>query len=382
MNRDHNQDHDLERLISRSLTSRSDVIDGVTGSIDDVHRLVDLRRGRRRHVAAFGATAMLAVGAFAMTAIGSSDPTTVPLATPNSDVDSQLDAHAVWRCTEPVAPTDDEGVSYFAHCEYTTIDSPAPATSMPLVPTTTTIVCAVSSSDTATSTTPCTWGPSPAGGADCSTMSRPATVTVPCVTAPPMEEVTHQVAAGDTLTSISAAYGIPIDDIVALNPWDGRSDVTLVEGDTIVIALTPTSTMTTAPMPMPTTVPPSSGVAMYTTRDGDTVGSLANAFNVPVEAIVEANATVADSGATLRSGDTIHIPRNAGMIKVSADAFVTALEQPYRVASGDSVVGIAERFGFLPETLASYNAWADGLEHVLLPDDEIRVPPGGVMIGE
>jgi LysM repeat protein len=126
----------------------------------------------------------------------------------------------------------------------------------------------------------------------------------------------------------------------------------------------------------------SSGVARYTIRDGDTIVSLANTFNVSVEAIVEANSTVANGDATLRSGDTIHVPRNAYMTDVPADAFVSAREQPYRVAQDDSVISIAEQFGFLPETLAAYNQWADGLGHVLLVDDEILVPPGGVIVEE
>jgi LysM repeat protein len=385
-----NHDDDLERLISTSLAARSDAVEAATGSIDDVHRRVDLRRGRRRHVAAFGATTMLAVGAFALTTFGSSDPTIVPLAAPNSDIGSLPDMQEVWRCTGPVAPTDDQGVSYFAHCEQAsidrTVDGTAPMTSLALLPTTT-IACPVPATDTPVTTVPCTWGPPPTVIVECSPRSRPADVTVPCGTAPRLQEATHRVQAGETLASISEAYGIPIEEIIALNPWGGSSEVTLVEGETIVIALTPIAPATTVPTDLTvtaTTLPaqPSSGVARYTIRDGDTIVSLANTFNVSVEAIVEANSTVANGDATLRSGDTIHVPRNAYMTDVPADAFVSAREQPYRVAQDDSVISIAEQFGFLPETLAAYNQWADGLGHVLLVDDEILVPPGGVIVEE
>ena len=203
-------DDDLERLISGSLTSRAERVGTAAHSLDDVHRRVELRRGRRRHVAVFGATTMVAAGAFALTAIGSSDPSVTPLVP--ADAADQADGQAAWRCTGQLDVTDDHDSSYYAYCEQVTVDDSASAT-VPLYPTTTTV-----------------WY-------DCSPTSSPA-VTDPCGTTP-VQEVTHRVGAGETLASISAAYGIPVDEIVAVNPWGGRTDVTLVEGETIVIALRP-----------------------------------------------------------------------------------------------------------------------------------------------
>lgn len=314
-----NHDDDLERLISTSLAARSDAVEAATGSIDEVHRRVDLRRGRRRHVAAFGATAMLAVGAFALTTFGSSDPTIVPLAAPNSDIGSQPDAQEVWRCTGPVAPMDDQGVSYFAHCEQTssdrTVDGTAPMTSLALLPTTTP-ACPVPATDTPMTTVPCTWGPPPTVGVECSAKSRPVDVTVPCGTAPPLQVITHRVEAGETLTSISEAYGIPIEQIVALNPWGGRNDVTLVEGETIAIALTsdlPASTMPTDLVPTTTSV-------------------------------------------------SRHVQE----------------EQEYIIQAGDSLGSIAAAFDVTLEQLVNYNQFDDGINHLLLPGESLLVPPGAL----
>jgi LysM repeat protein len=310
-----NHDDDLERLISTSLAARSDAVEAATGSIDDVHRRVDLRRGRRRHVAAFGATTMLAVGAFALTTFGSSDPTIVPLAAPNSDIGSLPDMQEVWRCTGPVAPMDDQGASYFAHCEQTSIDGTVP-TSMPLIPTTTIACPVVTSNDIAITSVPCTSGPPPIIGADCSTMSLLADVTVPCGTAPPAQEVVHLVEAGETLTSISEAYGVPIEEIVALNSWGKRNDVTLVEGETIVITLTPFPPATTMPTDlMPTT--------------------------------------------TSVSG---HVPH----------------EQEYIIQAGDSLGSIAAAFDVTLEQLVNYNQFDDGINHLLLPGESLLVPPGAL----
>jgi LysM repeat protein len=321
-----NHDDDLERLISTSLASRSDAVEAATGSIDDVHRRVDLRRGRRRHVAAFGATTMLAVGAFALTTFGSSDPTIVPLAAPNSDIGSLPDMQEVWRCTGPVAPMDDQGASYFAHCEQTsidgTVDGTAPMTSLALLPTTT-IACPVPATDTPVTTMPCTWGPPPTVIVECSARSRPADVTVPCGTAPPAQEVVHLVEAGDTLASISEAYGIPIEEIVALNPWSGPSDVTLIEGETIVIALTPITATSIVPTDLVTT----------TTMMMQTTTSI------------------------------------GGRVQQ---------EQEYIIQAGDSLGSIAEAFDVTLEQLVNYNQFDDGINHLLLPGESLLVPPGAL----
>jgi len=49
----------------------------------------------------------------------------------------------------------------------------------------------------------------------------------------------------------------------------------------------------------------------------------------------------------------------------------------YTVVSGDSVYGIASKFGVPPDDLASYNSWADGVMHPLTIGMVILIPPGG-----
>lgn len=48
----------------------------------------------------------------------------------------------------------------------------------------------------------------------------------------------------------------------------------------------------------------------------------------------------------------------------------------YTVVAGDSMYGIASRFGVKAEDIASYNAWADGILHPLAPGQVILIPPG------
>ncbi|MFM8649038.1 MAG: LysM peptidoglycan-binding domain-containing protein [Actinomycetota bacterium] len=47
----------------------------------------------------------------------------------------------------------------------------------------------------------------------------------------------------------------------------------------------------------------------------------------------------------------------------------------YTVAAGDSMYGIASKFGTKAEDIASYNSWADGILHPLAPGQVILIPP-------
>lgn len=47
----------------------------------------------------------------------------------------------------------------------------------------------------------------------------------------------------------------------------------------------------------------------------------------------------------------------------------------YTVVSGDSMYGIAAKFGTSAEDIASYNSWADGILHPLSPGMVILIPP-------
>lgn len=47
----------------------------------------------------------------------------------------------------------------------------------------------------------------------------------------------------------------------------------------------------------------------------------------------------------------------------------------YTIVSGDSMYGIAAKFGTSAEDIASYNSWADGILHPLSPGMVILIPP-------
>lgn len=55
---------------------------------------------------------------------------------------------------------------------------------------------------------------------------------------------------------------------------------------------------------------------------------------------------------------------------------VVAGTQVYEVKSGDFLGGIANDFGIPPESIANFNQWDNGVEHMLHPGDMINIPPG------
>jgi LysM repeat protein len=55
---------------------------------------------------------------------------------------------------------------------------------------------------------------------------------------------------------------------------------------------------------------------------------------------------------------------------------VSQTDLEYEVKAGDYLSGIAGRYKVKMEDIASYNDWADGINHPLYPGDTIKIPPG------
>ena len=54
---------------------------------------------------------------------------------------------------------------------------------------------------------------------------------------------------------------------------------------------------------------------------------------------------------------------------------VSPTEQIHIVVANDSVSKIASTYGITMDALVNYNAWTDGINHVLLLGAEVRIPP-------
>lgn len=60
---------------------------------------------------------------------------------------------------------------------------------------------------------------------------------------------------------------------------------------------------------------------------------------------------------------------------------VSPVEQVYTVASGDSLSRIAGLYDITVDTLVNYNGWSDGSSHLILPGDQVLIPPNTPVAG-
>ncbi len=124
------------------------------------------------------------------------------------------------------------------------------------------------------------------------------------------------VQPGDTLWTIAAQWGVPLERLIATNRLFDPS--ALEVGSEIIIPITPTPTATPTdiqasatpvaqgPAVTPTATPTPDPRVFYTVRSGDTVWTIAALHNISVEALIEVNRI--QDASLLRVGDVLVIP--------------------------------------------------------------------------
>ena len=170
---EHDEQHDVERLVARSLQERTAALQPPAPDLDGVWSHLDRRRNRRRHVAVVGSLAAVALGAFGFATLGQASPESSPVAGPEVTATTVPGGQMAWRCTNPIVTVADASdASYFATCESVLLDGGTTVIEVS-VPTTT-------STDW--------WGS--------------------VGTTEPTRETWYTVQDGDTLESIAAAHGV------------------------------------------------------------------------------------------------------------------------------------------------------------------------------
>jgi len=107
--------------------------------------------------------------------------------------------------------------------------------------------------------------------------------------------ITHTVQEGEGLLAIALKYGTTVEEIMKANKLD--SSEVVWEGDVLVI-----------PVPAPTATPtPTSGVVTYTVKAGEGLLDVAARFEVPVQALMDANAI--PEPRLLKEGEVLVIPQ-------------------------------------------------------------------------
>jgi LysM repeat protein len=109
---------------------------------------------------------------------------------------------------------------------------------------------------------------------------------------------------------------------------------------------------------MPASIVPV-GATEYTITKGDYLEKIAKKFHVSVKAIIDANPGIEPT--KLQVGQKIHIPAAVApgapaVVEVAPpETASTGGEQIYTVKSGDTLIGIAKRFGTTPKAISAAN---------------------------
>lgn len=166
------------------------------------------------------------------------------------------------------------------------------------------------------------------------------TTAVPTAT-PPTGPVVHVVRSGEMLLAIAADYDTSVEKIMMVN--EITDPTTIQIGQKLLIPVTVTPTRKETPRPTPTLV-------FHIIEPGDTLLALALQYDTTVEALAAANWITDPSG--LQLGQKLLIPGKDGELP---DPILWAPTAVHEVASGDTILALAEEYGSSVEDILALN---------------------------
>lgn len=195
------------------------------------------------------------------------------------------------------------------------------------------------------------------------------------------EAVQYTVQSGDTLTGVANRYGVSISELAAANNLTTRSN--LIRGRTITIPAAGT-TSSAASSNAASSGSSSRGNSLsntqnYKVQSGETLIGLARRYNVSVSDLAETNNLA--SNAQLMRGQTIKVPSGSGSSSSSSTSNSSSSSasgsklsntENYTVQSGDSLIGLARKFGVSTADLAATNNIASNAQ--LQRGQTLKVP--------
>lgn len=183
---------------------------------------------------------------------------------------------------------------------------------------------------------------------------------------------TYTVKQGDTVSAIARRYGLNTASVLS---WNGLGWNSVIQPGRVLRLSAPGA----APAAAPPASSPSPASATYTIAQGDTISRIARAFGVSVAAVLQANGLSASS--IIYPGQRLTIPGR--MVPAAAQAPVAqapVAQAPTRapaattwtVRTGDTVTGIANRFGVTVAAVLT----ANGLSRssIIYPGQRLAIP--------
>ena len=187
------------------------------------------------------------------------------------------------------------------------------------------------------------------------------TTTAPAAPAPAAPATTYKVVAGDSLSGIAARFGTTTRNLMALNGITDANRIRIGQVLTIAGAAAPATPAPSTPAPTtpapstpaPTTpAPNASGTTSYTVVARDTLSGIASRFGTTSRTLMTLNG-ITDAN-RIRIGQVLTIA-GAAPAAPAAPASTSAPTTSYTVVAGDTLSGIASRFGTTSRNLMALN---------------------------
>ncbi|WP_166983488.1 LysM peptidoglycan-binding domain-containing protein [Paramicrobacterium fandaimingii] len=179
----------------------------------------------------------------------------------------------------------------------------------------------------------------------------------------------YTVGANDSIAVIATRFGLAAETVAALNGL--AADSSVHEGQNLTLAATTSSSTPRA------SASTASTQSTHVVRSGDTVSRIASSHGVSTQSVLTANSL--EWSSVIYPGQKLIIPAESSGSKTSSSTKNTESNEShsskgstYTVVSGDTVGGIASRFGVSTTSVLDANglSWSS----VIFPGQKLTIP--------
>ena len=167
----------------------------------------------------------------------------------------------------------------------------------------------------------------------------------------------YTVRSGDTLTGLANKYGVSLATLAGMNQLSTNAG--LYTGQKLNVPVSSNSQSNSNSNASTANSSYSGPVANYKVKSGDTLTGIANDLGVSRDDIAAVNRFGAN--AQLQRGSTIKVPAN----RHEVDLNLNNKSVSYKVASGDTLIGVAKRFNVSVSDLAAANNLSNNAQLIL-----------------
>lgn len=159
----------------------------------------------------------------------------------------------------------------------------------------------------------------------------------------------YKVRSGDGLIALAKQFGISTQALAGLNGIGARDS--LYVGQTLKVPANADTSVTSSNSSSSSSSSASSvATSSYKVKSGETLIGIANSIGVSAEQVAAVNSSF-DANARLQRGQTIKVPAS----KAQVDIKLNDKPVSYKIQSGDTLIGVANRYKIGVSDLAAAN---------------------------